>query len=96
MQSVEDLPKLIRNCLEKKFNSKSLDEYITFKEKNTFPFDGTKFEINSVKKFFHGGRLADVDITNEKMSEFLKENEENLKILVDAFVKKVDYFKNSK
>tara|TARA_A100001037_G_C15105047_1_gene615992 strand:- start:159 stop:1661 length:1503 start_codon:yes stop_codon:yes gene_type:complete len=96
LQSVEDLPKLIRNCLEKKFNSKSLDEYITFKEKNTFPFDGTKFEINSVKKFFHGGRLADVDITNEKMSEFLKENEENLKILVDAFVKKVYYFKNSK
>ena len=82
--------------MEKVFDSKSLDEYVTFKEKNTFPFDGTQFEINSVKKFFHGRRLADVVITDDKMTEFLKENEENLKILVDAFVKKISYFKNSK
>ena len=93
LQSIEELPKLITNCLEKQFDSKILDEYVSFKEKNTFSFDGTEFEINSAKKFFHGGRLADVDITNEKMSEFLKENEENLKILAKAFVNKINYFK---
>ena len=65
-------------------------------QKNTFPFDGTAFHINSTNKFFHGGRLIDVDITNEKMFEFLNDNEENLKILAKAFVNKINYFKNIK
>ena len=95
LQSLEELPTLIRNSLGKKFDSKALDEYVSFKEKNTFPFDGTDFEINSIKKFFHGGRLADVNITDEKMIEFLNENKENLKILSKALAKKISYFKNS-
>ena len=51
---------------------KILDQYVSFKEENTFEFDGTDFDIKYVKKFFHGGRLADVNITNEKMIEFLE------------------------
>ena len=35
LRSIEELPELIQNCLEKKFDSKILDEYVTFKEKNT-------------------------------------------------------------
>ena len=96
LHSIEELPKLISDCLEKQFDSKILDEYVSFKEKNTFPFDGTAFHINSTNKFFHGGRLIDVDITNEKMFEFLNDNEENLKILAKAFVNKINYFKNIK
>ena len=69
-------------------------EYVSFKEKNTFKFDGTDFEMKSVKKFFHGGRLADVDITDEKMIEFLKENESNLKIFAKAYIEKINYFKD--
>jgi len=96
LHSIEELPKLISNCLEKQFDSKILDEYVSFKEKNTFPFDGTAFHINSTNKFFHGGRLIDVDITNEKMFEFLNDNKENLKILAKAFLNKINYFKNTK
>jgi hypothetical protein len=93
LERIEDLPKLITNCLKKKMESKMLDEYVTFKNENTFEFDGTEFEIKSIKKFFHGGRLADVTITNDKMLEFLNENEEEFKIFVKEYVEKINFFK---
>lgn len=94
LKTIEELPKLIKTVLKMKMNSKILDEYVSFKEENTFKFDGTDFEMKSISKFFHGGRLADVDITNEKMIEFLNENEANLRIFAKAFIKKINYFKN--
>ena len=93
LERIEDLPKLIIHCLKKKADSKTLDEYVSFKKENTFEFDGSDFDIKSVKKFFHGGRLADVNITNEKMIEFLDENEDELKEFVNAYVQKIKFFK---
>ena len=92
LERIEDLPKLIIHSLKKKVDSKTLDEYVSFKEENTFEFDGTDFDIKYVKKFFHGGRLADVNITNEKMIEFLDENEDVLKEFVKAYVQKIKFF----
>ncbi len=92
LERIEDLPKLIIHSLKKEVDSKTLDEYVSFKEENTFEFDGTDFDIKSVKKFFHGGRLADVNITNEKMIEFLDENEDVLKEFVKAYVQKIKFF----
>jgi hypothetical protein len=94
LEKMEDLPKLITNSLKKTIESKTLDEYVTFKNENTFEFDGTEFEIRSVKKFFHGGRLADVTITNNKMIEFLNENENELKTFTKAYVEKIKFFEN--
>ena len=94
MGSIEDLPKLIRLCLKKTVNSDELDAYVTLVEKNTFEFDGTNFDINTTKKFFHGGRFVDVDITDIKMKEFLDENEHVLRTLSQAYIKKINYFKN--
>ena len=93
LERIEDLPKLIIHGLKKKADSKTLDEYVSFKKENTFEFDGSDFDIKSGKKFFHGGRLADVNITNEKMIEFLDENEDALKEFVKAYVQKIKFFK---
>lgn len=90
LKSIEELPKLIRQCLGKKMNSKELDEFVTFKEDNTFEFYGNEFIELVGKKFFHGNRLADVIITDDKMIEFLKENEEKLKIFAKEYVKKIE------
>lgn len=91
---IEDLPKLIRKSLKKKINSNELDAYVSLVEKNTFEFDGTDFDKKSTKKFFHGGRLADVHISNQMMKEFLDENESVLRVLANEHLKKINYFKN--
>jgi len=93
LMRIEDLPKLISKCLQKKMDPKILDEYITFKEENTFKFDASDFDIKQVNKFFHGGRLADVKITDEKMIEFLNENEDSLKEFTGAIIQKIKSFK---
>jgi len=93
LEKIEDLPKLISSSLKKKIDFKTLDEYVTFKNENTFEFNGTEFDINSVKKFFHGGRLADVTITENKMKEFLSENEVKLELFAKEYAKKIKFFK---
>jgi len=93
LRSIEDLPQLIQHSLGKKIDSKSLDEYISFKENDTFEFDHINFGIKSAKKFFHGGRLADVNITNDKMIEFLDENKEKLKVFAKEYAKKIQFLK---
>jgi len=92
LKSIEELPKLIQHCLEKKMNSKELDEFVTFREDNTFEFYGSEFNELYSKKFFHGGRLADVIITDDNMIEFLNENENKLKLFVKSYVKKINNF----
>lgn len=94
ISSIEDLPKLIRKSLKKKVIPNELDAYVSLVEKNTFEFDGTEFDKKSTKKFFHGGRLADVHISNQMMKEFLDENEPALKLLAKEHVKKINYLKN--
>jgi hypothetical protein len=75
-------------------DSKSLDEYVSFKENNTFEFDGTDFEIKSSEKFFHGGRFADVSISNDKMIEFLDENKESLTLFAHEYAQKIKFLNN--
>ena len=84
---------MIQKCLEKEADPKSLDEFITFKENNTFEFYGAEFHELYAKKFFHGGRLADVKITDEVMMEFLAENKSKVELFVKAFVKKINDYK---
>ena len=51
LERIEDLPKLIIHSLKKKVDSKTLDEYVSFKEENTFEFDGTDFDIKYLQFF---------------------------------------------
>ena len=96
LKSIEDLPQLIQHSLEKKMDSKSLDEYVSFKENNTFEFNNANFEIKSSEKFFHGGRFADVNITNDKMIEFLDENKKSLTLFAHAYAQKIhNYLKKN-
>jgi hypothetical protein len=77
-------------------DSKSLDEYVSFKENNTFEFNNANFEIKSSEKFFHGGRFADVNITNDKMIEFLDENKKSLTLFAHAYAQKIhNYLKKN-
>ena len=93
LMRVEELPKLISKCLEKKMDPKILDQYVSFKEENTSEFDISDFDTRIVNRFFHGGRFVDVIITNEKMLEFLNENEDSLKGFTKAYLEKIKFFK---
>ena len=72
-----------------KVNSDDLDKYLNILESNTFDFDLKGYEVKEAKFFRYGGSFHDTKITSESMEEFLKENQDYFKILVDEHIKKI-------
>ena len=93
VKSVEELPKIIRKSLEKKITPDDLDRYVSLKEKYAFDYNEMDFQENSLNKFYHGGRLVDVNISNLDMKEFLVEREKNLEEFTNQHVKKIEFLK---
>ena len=87
------ISKIIRKSLEKKITPDDLDRYVSLKEKYAFDYNEMDFQENSLNKFYHGGRLVDVNISNLDMKEFLVEREKNLEEFTNQHVKKIEFLK---
>lgn len=94
LNSIQDLPKVIRKSLEIKVNSIDLDRYLTFLHKNSFDFNLVDFENKYNEFFYHGGHLLSVDIPEFKMKEFLEKNESSLEKFTLEHIKKIQELKN--
>jgi hypothetical protein len=96
LNSLEELPIMIRNSLKIKVNSDDLDRYLSILSKHSFDFDWKDYEIKEGNFFSHGGNYQDTIITNNKMKSFLEENEDLFKILTDQHIKKLEQLKEFK
>ena len=77
-------------CLQEiKANPEQFDESI-FIEKNTFVFPLKDLENRYHNAFYFGGNLVDVDISTDKMKKFLAENESDLMLLANEYMKKIN------
>jgi len=93
LQNLDKLSNLIKESLELKPNSLDLDKYVKNLEKNIINFDYAVFLKKLSNKFFYGGNLVDVNISEVDMEEFLKKNQSMLEVLVDAHISKIQWFK---
>ena len=93
LNSLEDLPNVIRNCFKTKVDSNDLDRYLTILEKNSFDFDFREYEIKEANYFRYGGNLHDTEITEEKMKSFLNNNQKYFRILSTEYIKKLEELK---
>ena len=75
LNSLEELPSIIRISLETKVNSDDLDRYLSILDEPSFDFDLKGYESNELNFFRHGGNFQDTIITNEQMKIFLDENQ---------------------
>jgi len=94
LNSIQDLPKVIRKSLKIKVNSVDLDRYLTLLHKNSFDFNIVDLENKYNEFFYHGGHLLSVDIPEFKMKEFLEKNESSLEKLTLELIKKIQELKN--
>ena len=90
LNSLDELPKLIRNSLSIKVQSSDLDKFLTWIESNSFDFNILGYEIMEKQYFYPGGILVDIEIQNSKMKSFLNENQSIFEILVKEFLKKIN------
>lgn len=96
LNSLEELPIVIRNSLKIKVNSDDLDRYLSILNENSFDFDFKGYEIKEGDFFRYGGNYHDTVITNDKMKSFLEANENLFKILTEQHIKKFEQLKESK
>ena len=71
LNSLEELPLMIRHGLETKVNSDDLDRYLSILDEHSFDFDLKGYESNELNFFRHGGNFQDTTITDDKMKLFL-------------------------
>lgn len=88
-KNLEELPKLIKKSLEIKVVPADVEKYVKILEKNSFTFDWLDFQLKEAEKFYFGGNLIDVDITNEQVREFLSENSEIIENITNEHLKKI-------
>jgi len=88
LDSIENLPTLIRNGLNMKVESIDIDRYLSILDKYSFDFDLKGYEMKEANVLRYGGSFHDTIITNEKMKIFLDETENIINPLVDEYIKK--------
>ena len=56
-------------------------------------FDILGFSATFKEKFYHGGNLLDVFISEEKLKNFLEEQKEPLEIFTLEHIKRINWYK---
>ena len=90
LNSLNDLPKIIRKSLQVKVNNNDLEKYMTILEKNSIKFNLVDFENRYNDFFYYSGFLASVDISESKMNEFLKSTESLLEELISEYLLRIE------
>jgi len=84
VNSLSDLPTLIKQSLNHKVNSLDYKKYESIVNERSFVFNITSYEINRDKTFFSGGILSNVEIKEKVMSTFLEKNKIMFSELINA------------
>jgi len=89
LKEIEKLPEYINECLSKKVDSKNIEKYIQFIEKNSFDYNFILHGQLMQKFLYHGSLLVDVEFSEEKMNEFFDKTKDEFDKLTRAYVKKI-------
>ena len=88
VKHLSNLPELIRSALNSKVNPIDVDRFFDLVTANSVKFNELDYYSLLYTEFFHGGKLVDTEISEEKMKIFFKKNSEYLTIIADEFIKK--------
>ena len=86
---IDELPTLIRTSLKTKIEFSDVNKFVSLIENNSFDFDFYNFVTKKEEYFFFSGFLIDTIIPIPKMEAFLKNINNEFKILVDEHIKKL-------
>ena len=97
IENLEDLPKIIRTCLDEKVNPSDVASLVKIIENVSFDFDLLGM-YNKIEDRFHaGGFLISNKMPMDILDSFLEENKTTFEILANEHVKKIkqhDIYKN--
>jgi len=89
IQNIEELPNVIRKCLQEKFDFSYLEDYIKLLTENSFEIKLRQLYNALNLEFFKHGMIKDMKIDESKMKSFLQKNSEQFEVLANEHVKKI-------
>lgn len=89
VNSINDLPILIRTCLDTPVNPAYLQKYIELIDKKSVDFSMMDFEVKRNHHFYSGNILSDINITEDRVRQFLENNNEYFEPLTNAHLEKL-------
>ena len=95
LDNIQDLPSIIRKALEIKPKIDDLDRYVTALDSHSFEYDLWKFQLKFLNEFFNNGRYVDVEISHDKMKNFLINEKDTLEPLTEQYLKKINKINES-
>ncbi len=90
LNRIDDLPRMVRESLQKKVNSDDLDKYLTFLHANSFDFNPLDLQNRYDEFFYFDGHYQSISISEEKMKYFLDDNKKTLQKLASEYEKRIN------
>lgn len=95
INNLEDLPIIIRKCLDLKVDLVELNHFVDKVEKSTFICDVENLNVSASNFFGVGGMLTMNEISESQMKEFLEEYKNDFDILATEHIKKIELIKQN-
>ena len=90
VNDIANLPEIIKKALKTKVNPSDVDQYLTFFHNNSFEFDVNSIGNKILEYFYYNGNLVDVDITEEQILKFMDDCKNDLTLLGNEYLKKLN------
>lgn len=90
INSLDELPRLIRTCLETPIDPSYIQKYIRLIDKISVDFSMMDFEVKRNLHFFSGKIFSDISISEKNVKQFLENNKEYFESLTNAHLTKIN------
>lgn len=94
LNKIEELPKTIRESLDKDVDKNSVCEYIRLIEENSFDFDLPKLR-RKISDIFYPSGLGNETVSEDTMKRFLEKNSNEFELLALEHIKKIKQYKQT-
>jgi hypothetical protein len=94
LKSIEDLPNMILQVLEKNHDFSKVKDFVEKVHESSFEFDSNKLATDFSSMCYYGGFLTDLDLDYKKVTEFLDKNQELFKKSALQHIIKINELKN--
>ena len=88
--SLKDLPKMIKQSLKQEVDDHEIELYSKSVYENTFDFPFYELSTGFEEQFKIGGYYANVEINQDKMSQFFKKHKDEFSYLIQKFIEKME------
>ena len=89
INSLLELPKIIKTALETTVNPNYLQKYIKLIEDRSINFSMMDWEVLRNNQFFSGNTLSDIDISEDSVKEFFTKTKDYFEPVLNAHLKKI-------